>query len=268
MRQLLFKNWLTEMADYGFNRDKYVLPKGGTEEIEGDIPFKPVNASAIMTELARLPAIGPNKVRVRWDDVIEWGNGHGAMQLDISPLGSMKVVARRKIRDLHGEAVWICKKVFPVIEKKVQEHEVGLAHKMYDTIKEIANDMIDSPAKEYDQLEQLAWKLWMAVKRDHPSYCMFPIGLRKQNESYYKVVFEFRGHGVERMRDNGRAEQFNIDLLWNRNRGLLRCWGYNIDSTMGQHSWKVQPSEWDEWFAPSQDHEQIIENVVKIFMKY
>lgn len=268
MERLLFKTWINEMADYGFDKNFANQPKGGTPEADGDGPLKPVNASVIMTELARLPAIGPNEVKPRWDDVIEWGEGHGALQLDISPLGSLKVVARRQSHDLHGETAWICKKVFPVFENKIHEHEIGLAHKMYEVMTEISGQMIDSPAKEYPQFERLAWKLWMAAKRDHPSYCMFPIGLRRQNESYYKLVFEFRGHGVERMRDNARAEQFNIDLLWNRNRGLIRCWGYNIDSPIGQHLWRVQPSEFDEWFAPSQEHDEIIESVIQIFMKY
>jgi hypothetical protein len=96
---------------------------------------------------------------------------------------------------------------------------------------------------------------------------MFPIGMYKKSENYHKYVFEFRGHGVEAP-TGGRAEQFNIDLSWNQNKGLIHCWGYNIDSTTRQHSWKVQPSEWDEYFAPTQDTKEIVESISRIFMTY
>ena len=96
---------------------------------------------------------------------------------------------------------------------------------------------------------------------------MFPIGMYKKSENYHKYVFEFRGGGVEAP-TAGRAEQFNIDLLWEPKRGLIRCWGYDIDSTTRQHSWKVQPSEWDEYFAPTQDTKEIVESISRIFMTY
>ena len=130
--------------------------------------------------------------------------------------------------------------------------------------------MIESPDKDFDELDRLAWKLWTTSKRNHPSYCMFPVNLRKQNENYFKLVFEFKGHGVLRQIDArpSRAEQFNIDLYWDKTKGLIRCWGYDIDSTLSQHSWRVQPSMFDEWFSPHQEQEQIIDNIISIFMQY
>jgi hypothetical protein len=269
--KLLFKNWLlNEIADFGFDQDMRNKPKGGTEEMDGDTPFKRVDGSKIITELGKLPALGPNKPFQKWNDVVEWGRGPGAIQAGVSPLGSMRVVVRRMVKDLQGEATWICHRVVPLGDNKAEDKELSIAHDVYDQLTEISKEMVPGPEKEFDELERLSWKLWAAAKRDHPSYCMFPIGLKKQNEDYYKLVFEFRGHGVLRQKTGkpGRAEQYNIDLVWDKKKGLIKCWGYDIDSTLGQHSWTVQPSEFNEWFSPKQDQDKIINNIVKIFMQY
>lgn len=271
MDRLLFKSWLvSEMADYGFDQDMRNKPRGGTEAMDDDTTFKRLDGSKIITELAKLPALGPNKPNQIWNDVVQWGKGEGAIQCGVSPLGSMRVVVRRMTKDLQGEATWICHRVVPLGDNKAEDKEISIAHDVYDQLTEVSKEMVPGPDKEYGELERLSWKLWAAAKRDHPSYCMFPIGLRKQNENYYKMVFEFRGHGVLRQKAGrpSRAEQFNIDLIWDAKKGLIRVMGYDIDSTLGQHSWQVKPSEFNEWFSPKQEHEQIIKNVVKIFLQY
>ena len=271
MNRLLFKRWLfSEMADFGFDRDQHAKPKGGTEEINGNSLFNPIDGGKIINELSRFPAIGPNSPHRRWNDVVEWGEGPGAIQVSVTPLGSMRIVVRRNTKDLMGETTWICTKVVPLGDNAAEDHEISVAHDVYDQVTEIANEMIPPPADEFDELERLAWKLWVGAKRDHPSYCMFPVGLRKQNEDYYKMVFEFRGQGVLRQKGGrpGRAEQFNIDLVWDHKKGLIRCLGYNIDSTLGQHSWQVKPAEFNEWFSPKQEHEEIIGCITKIFLQY
>lgn len=270
MNRLLFKQWvLSEIADFGFDQDHRSKPKGGTEEMDGENPFKSVDGSKIITELANLPDLGPNSPLQKWNDVVEWGTGPGAIQVGVTPLGSMRIVIRRMIKDLCGESTWICSKVIPLNDNSSENKEVSIAHDVYSLITEVSNEMIPGPMKEYNELERLSWKLWVATKREHPSYCMFPVGMRKQNENYYKLVFEFRGHGVLRQKGNkGRAEQFNIDMVWEPRRGLIRCLGYNIDSTLGQHSWEVQPAEFNEYYSPQQEKEDIINSIVKTFLQY
>jgi hypothetical protein len=272
MNRLLFKQWmLSEMADFGFDNDQRGKPKGGIEAMDGDTLFKAVDGSKIITELASFPALGPNRPLQRWNDVVEWGVGPGAIQVGVTPLGSMRVVVRRMTKDLCGEATWICTKVIPLGDNAAENKETAIAHDVYDTLTEVSNEMVPGPAKEYDELERLSWKLWAATKRQHPSYCMFPIGVRQQNENYYKLVFEFRGHGVNRQKSGsggGRAEQFNIDMVWEPKRGLIRCLGYDIDSSTGQHSWEVQPAEFNEYYSPQQKHENIIDSIVQTFLQY
>jgi len=261
---------MSEMANYGFDYDSTYKPKGGTVEIEGDKPFHVINSSKIMSELKHLSSIGPNFPKRKWNDIIEYGEGPGSVQVSVTPLGSMRIVTRRLIKDLIGEDTWICKHVTPLDDNDDENREITIAHNLHSTIAEISNQMIDSADPNYEDLDRLAWKLWAEAKKHHPSYIMFPVALNKQNENYYKLVFEFRGQGVLRQINTkpSRAEQFDIDLHWDRHKGLIRCWGYNIDSTLSQHSWKVQPSVFDEWFSPHQKQEEIIENIINIFMQY
>lgn len=268
MKNLLFKQWL-EFADYGFDQDTRIKPRGGTQVLYGNTPYKPPSTSLIMSELSRMPPVGTYEPYRKWNNMVEWGTGIGALQITSSPLGSFKIFARRCVSDLLGEQMWICKAVFPISDNEHESQEYQLIDQMYNKLNEINNSELDSPKEDFE-IERLAWKLWTAAKRNHPSYCMFPTGFRKQHENYYKLVFEFRGHGVERFGSlrGGRAEQFDIDISYDKHKGMIKCWGYNIDSSLGQHSWKVQPSEWNEWFSPNQEVDEIIDCVIKIFMQY
>lgn len=271
MERILFKHWLmSEMANFGFEQDYSGKPQGGTETIQGDELFKAINGSKIINELAKLPPIGQNSPYQKWQDCVEWGKGPGAIQVGVTPLGSMRVMIRRKTTDLYGEVCWICTDVVPLGDNKAENKEISIAHDIYNKITEQSGEMIPGPTSEYEDFDKLCWSLWSKTKSKHPSYIMFPTKLNKQNDDWYKLVYEFRGHGVISSKGGKprRAEQFNIDMVWDRHRGLLKCIGYDIDSTLGQHSWAVQPSEFHEYFSPSQDKDKIIDNITKIFLQY
>lgn len=268
-----FTDWMrlkgiNEMANYGFENSSNLGPVGGTRDVKGEDPYHPLNTEEIIDELVRQKPLGIYKPRSQ-PDIVEWGEHVGAMRVEFSPLGSYKAFVRRKIKDLKGENTWICKHIWPLQnESKHMDKEVPVAHEMYEHLEKLSMTLIDSPKKDFPEFDRLANKLISAVRMNYPSYCMFPAGMKKVNEDYYKVYFEFRGHGQQSPKDHGRVEQFDIDLFWDRKKGLIRCWGYNIESAKSQHSWIIQPSEFDEWFAPSQEPEEIIECVKKIFMGY
>jgi hypothetical protein len=96
---------------------------------------------------------------------------------------------------------------------------------------------------------------------------MFAPKIKEMSDDYYKIYFGFKGHGVEAP-SALRAEQFDIDIVFDKKKGLIRCWGYNIDSPTSQHKWAPQPSEWDEWFAPSQSIDEIVEAIINNLMVY
>ena len=171
---------------------------------------------------------------------------------------------------MQGKDTWVLKYVYPISDSRDQDHETKIANDVYDRLTEISKNEIDGPDKEYDEIERLAQKLWHTTKKNHPSYIMFPTQLRKQDENYYKLVYEFRGQGVGAPYNGktGRAEQFDIDLVYYPEKGMIRCFGYDIDSSTRERKFYVQPSEWDEMFSPKQDANEIVENIVKLFLQY
>ncbi len=259
----MFKEW----ADFGFERKKEENPSDSTNPDKPE-PNDPIDSELVMKELKHLPPIGDCPPRWTWHNIMEWGDGKlGTVRVNISPLGSYKMIIRKLTKDLLGEKVWVCKKVVPFNESGYNLNEIPLANDVYDKVVEIHKEMLDRPDRNAPDFDKLVYGMVSATTRHHPSYCMFPMGVKKMNEDYYKIYFEFRGHGVETP-GSGRAEQFDIDILRDKEKGLIRIWGYEIDSSMKQHSWQVQPSEFDEYFCPSQNIKTIIENVVNIFMTF
>lgn len=271
MKDLNFKTWLfSEMADFGFGQNYFSSKiKGGTETILGNGPFKPINSEEIMTELARMPSIGHNESVQKWDNVIEWGQGQGALQVTITPAGSMRAVTRRLTHDLKGDPQWICYDVFELSDNRLKGNETEVAYKVYENLENISKEMIPGPIKEFKGMERFARKVWNATKIQHPSYCLFPVYLRKQDENFYKLVYEFRGQGVAKQSPNSsRAEQYNIDLIYHEDTGLISCCGYDIVSTSSQRSWEIDIIDFKEWYSPSQDEKKIIKSITTAFLQY
>lgn len=259
-----FKRWIfSEWAKFGFEKEQKIPRKDPADEQ----PINPIDSHMIIDELARKPALGFDRPHQVWTDVIQWGNHPGSIRIDISPLGSYKVLMRRQMTDLTGETAWICVGVKNLNETDQDRNESAIAADIYDKIREIHLQLPLGASHECPKFEKIVWGLYDATKKEYPDYCMFPYGIKKMDENYYKIIFEFRGHGVESP-TRGRAEQFNIDIYFDKSKGLVRCWGYNIDSTVGQHSWKVQPSEWDEYFSPTQPIHEISDIITTIFSTY
>lgn len=269
MNKLSFKHFL-EFANYGFDDAASNHIMGGTEVMQGDSLFSKFNTNLIIEELVRLPPISTHDGVQIWDEAVQWGTEPGAIRVSASPLGSLRLMTRRLAKDLHGESIWLCKDVLPIKDFYDQHKEIDLAHKLHEKIEHLAQQPLEAPDNNYEETERLAWKLWHVAKKRHPSYIMFPVTLRRQDENYYKLVFEFRGQGAGSPYNGktGRAEQFNIDLIYYPKRGLLRCMGYDIDSSMRERKFYVQPSEWDEAFSPKDDENLIIENIIKLFLQY
>lgn len=259
------------MANYGFG-DANAEIKGGTEVMHGDGVFKRIDTGLIINELTRMPPIAGNIGAAQiWEDTVVWGNDNaGAIKVAATPLGSLKLVVRRLVKDLQGENTWVFRKVFPLRDDIDQYHESVIAGNVYDTVVEISQEPLEAPDAEYEELDRLANKLWHTTKKQHPSYIMFPTSFRKQNENYYKLVYEMRGQGAGSpyQGKTGRTERFDIDLIYEPNSGMIRCFGYDIDSSMRERSWMIQTPEWDEKFSPRQDSDEIVRNIVTTFMQY
>ena len=255
-----FKEW----ANFGTSKLKDDEP---IKDISNDaLPIDPINCEIIISELMKLQ-LGTKLAEQKFDDVVQWGRDFGALKIDISPLGSYKMIIRRKAHDLMGETVWICKKIKPFKENEHNENESTLAEELAEELGEIDVSMVETADADDSNFEKLVLKLKSEVFNNYPKYCMFPKGIKQVNENYFIIYFEARGQGVESP-NSRRLEQFQIDILNNKEKGLYRCWGHDLSSAKKYHDWSNQPSEWDEWFSPKQNIKEIVECISTAFLTY
>lgn len=268
MKELSFNNWfkLEEYADYGFSDLSMRVSGNNPKKIKekpSNVLFKVDNMLDRLTEILD----GEDKKVVRkWAEEIIWNDNNHFMETNINPFGSLRITTRKYIKDLNGIETPICKDVFDIDEEHNGKEE-DVAEVIYERIKKIREQNYDFPEKEYKSLERLSTSLYKACLGEYPSYIMFPVGLKKIDENYYKIFFEFKGAG-NGTPGNSRAEQFNIDVAFDKEKGLIKCWGYNIDSPIKQHEFIPQPSEWYEYFSPREPREKIIKCIIKTLMTY
>jgi len=250
-----FKEWLLSEDIFGFEKIKNsIVSKKKREDyivrIDPDIIF----------EVMMKRKIGEYEPFSDFHDQIQWGKDPGAIQMVVSPLGSFKNITRKLQIDLEGNKVWVCKKIMPYKEILHADRELDekLAEEFLEDLDKIYKEEIESPSKEYKNLERLVIKVSNYSRRKDiiPKIFIYR-GIKqiKKNENYL-IYFECRGHGVESP-GSARLEQFIIDMSYNPSTGMIRSFGHNVESPTRGHLWYPEPSEWDEYFSSSQKEDEI-----------
>lgn len=260
-----FRQWLESRDIFGFEGEKEDRPKEVKEE-----PIISMNAEVIIETMLGTEIEG-RKAFSDYPDQIQWGREPGAMQMVISPLGSFKSIVRKLQTNLKGESVWVCKKIIPykdIMHSNVRFDET-FAMDLFEQIEEISKGEIEAPVGDYGGLESLTLKMAnKCVRKDVlPEIFVFR-GVRqiKKNENYV-IFFEPRGHGVEAP-GSARVEQFMIDMSFDGKTGIIRSFGHDVQSPARGHVWYPQPSEWDEYFSPNQDENEIVQAISSAFSTY
>lgn len=253
--KLNFNKWLIEYIDYEENQ----------ENNKKRHPWKDFKSHLFTDEVKRLIEKDNKKILKSWEEEVKWDIGGQIFEMNINPLGSLRITGRKETTDFDGNKVRICKFVYPINDFKINQEE-KIANYLYNKIKKISEKNIDYPCKSYN-IRNLAHSLYEKLNNEYPRYIMFPVKLMMMNENYYKIVFEFKGQGTG-VPGNNIALQFNIDLLFDKNLGYIRCWGYNIDSPSSKRQYKIQPSEWDELFSCKQNPKRITDMISKTFSTY
>jgi len=246
---------------FGFEKLKRIK-KAKKESV---LPIEPIEIEVIMKELVELP-LGTKRGLWDWHDKVSWGNesASGSMLIDLTPIGSFKAFIRKNIIDAEGNNTWICKNVYDFNEHK-EKNPTAISMLLYEELTKADLDF-DSAHHEFDHLEKYALKIAGRMKLMHPEIMVFNT-LKKMNDHYYLTTFNYRGHGMEAP-NTRRVEQFHVHFYFDKKRGLIRSWGNEVSSPTNQHLWQVQPSEWDEYFAPSQTLEEISDAIVGALMAY
>jgi hypothetical protein len=256
-----FKKWLVlkEGRDiFGFEKERPV-----TKKVVDERPIVPIDPDVLMDTMLETNLDG-RKAFSDFHDQVQWGREPGAIQMVISPLGSFKSIVRKLHTNLKGESVWVCKKIIPYADilhanKKIDE---SLAADIFEQIEKVSKGDLEAPLNNYCKLDSLTIKVANYCRRKDiiPELFIFK-GIRqvKKNENYL-IYFEPRGQGVEAP-GSARVEQFIINMSYNPETGMIKSFGHDVQSPIKGHVWYAQPSEWEEYFSPSQSPNEITEAI-------
>jgi len=267
-----FNEWISKTPEqmFGFSSiEKESKKPSSLYDIE---PLEPLEVSQMMNELSNMGNVGTRQPNRLFENMIEYGNDIGKLIVEVSPFGSLKIILRRQIKNLVGEDVEVCKKIIPLtndynhIGPNDIAKEVEIASHMHRILSEIDKNGLETPSPNYKGLRDLTIKMAQNMRANHPKVMIYN-GVIQNNENYYTIYFSFTGEGVEAPGAN-RVEQFNVNLSYYPQKGLIRCWGNDIVSPIKRRSWKLQPSEWDEYFAPSQEYKEIVHAITEAFSTY
>lgn len=259
-----FHKWLKTEAKDIFGFEKHITQK---QQSQDENPIQPIEIPVVIEYLGQLSLPTKNPI-TRWENECQWGENTGAVKVSFSPFGSFKAVIHRKTVDLQGNPAWICKECISLVDLK--ESEQSLTQILFDAVEKVDKMPLDTATDNFVEFENLILRVASRVKRECPAVFLYE-GVKKMNESNYLIYFSARGAGTGRLGHAGRdtrLEEFIIDLSYNKKRGLIKCFGHDVTSPIRAHEWNARPSEWEEYFCPTQESDVIVGNIATFLSTY
>lgn len=258
---LKFAQWFNEWADFGFEQKKSLA-----KSKEDDGPMKSLDLEYVTESLSK-HNLGIKSSKSQFSTEVIWGHGPGAIKLDFSPPGGIRAIIYKNIKNLQGESTWICKRVLEVNDKYFGKPD-NLIADILKLLAEVDKEKIEAPKKEFKDLEHLVTDMAGELKRSTTQKVLIFEGIRRLiDEKHYIIHMGCTGMGVQRQ-DQKRLDQFQIDVRFLPEDGLIRVVGQEIGGPKNFHAWQTDPSEFIEWYSPVQPDKEIISSIVSMINCY
>jgi hypothetical protein len=260
MNSLSFKKWLEVSDIFGFERDKRA------EHPDDFLLTRPIERFDVeeMMELLARKSLGTMKAEITFPNVIQWGNQPGCVKLEVDP--GYRFYVKKLGIDKEGNHRWVTKKMFQLNRNGFGGYEDSVAQEVFEQLESAAKSMIEAPPEDYKDLSNLAERIYTKMKRSAKEI-FFPEGIKKLHDDCYVIKFGVRGQGLE-ARNQQRVEQNQTMITYDRHQGTIRVINYNLlSNTGGPHEFRIPPSDFECYFFPSQDRDEISE-VVATRMRY
>lgn len=224
-------------------------------------PINTINFDEIINYVMskKIQNLNPN---LQFSNQIQWGEDVGAIRMKIP---FIKIIIQQLTHNLLGENQWICRKVISVDHKfNSNENNINenLSIGIIDSVENILENNLYSPKNEYKSFENLVRRISFkcTTKGIIPEIFIYTGVKKGKSENNFLITYECRGGGVEAP-GSERLEVFHINMSYNPKTGLIRSIGEGIQSPIKGHTWKIQPSEWDEYFLNNQPEHEIINSI-------
>lgn len=260
MRRRSFRRFLEATDIFGFERAK---KKEGAQDTMLLRPIDRFDIELMMDFLSK-KKVGVHEAVRKFDNEIQWGNQPGAIKLEIDT--GYTFFVKKLAVDKQGNPRWITKKAFQLNRNGYGGYEDVVAQEIFETINNSFESNIEAPTEDYKDLENLVNNIYNKLKRTAKSI-FFPEGVKKLHDDAYVILFGVRGQGLE-ARNQQRVEQNQTMVTYDRQNGTIRITNYNLLSpTGGGHEFRINQSDLDVYFLPTQDRDEISE-VVAVHMRY
>ncbi len=260
MNNFSFKDYL-EWADFGLDK----LPRGKIIENPDDVlPMKPLNIEYVCEQIGKYK-LGLKESTDQFFGEMQWGDGPGAVKLSFGPYRGLRVVIKHLTTNLHGEATWVCKKVLEV-RNFYDKNEDTLAQKLIKLLEEVDKQGIESPKNDYENLENLVSYMASSLRRNTSQRIFTFEGIRRLTDNkHYIIHFGCMGAGLQRQGQK-RLDQLHIEVKYES--GLIKICCNEIGDSVKSHKWKIDPSQFIEYYSPAQSKEEIVGTVVSLLNSY
>ena len=251
---------------FGFeNKDQEDVKNRSPNSVKEDAPTKPVKRLDVnyVANLVCQYTLGEKQPQRLFFDTVRWGTGPGSI---IMKFGTRYQILIEKMNyNLLGDPIWVTKRVYDLNSEPLWDKAESIAQELYQALQEVDSSDTDSPINNYKDFERLvkaiAYKTIAAVNEPLFYSDVKHIG---GNQSF--IQFNVRGQGLQ-ARGQHRVEQVCLHLIYNVQEGTIRAMRVNTESRLGGHDWRLQPSDFDFTFTPTQPHEEIVDCLSTI-MKY
>lgn len=260
MRRLSFRKYFEATDIFGFEPER---PKDQPPDSLSTEPIKGFDVEWMM-ELLSKKSIGAYKPHSNHVNEMRWGSQPGAVKLEVDT--GYGFLIQKLVTDKQGNPRWITKKKFQLNRNGYGGMEDLVAQEVFEVLKNTAEGGIDAPLEEYKDLDRLVHHIYGKVKRTAKDI-FIPEGVKKVHDDAYIIALGVRGHGLE-ARNQQRVEQNQTMISYDKEQGTIRVTNYNVLSPVGgPHQFRLNQSDLDLYFLPSQSRDEIADTL-GVYFKY
>lgn len=237
-------------------------------------PIENLQIDTVLDEIVNLGKIGTKEPKKDFGNFVIYGDNQtvGSLKIQFSPLGSCRITIERLVKNVEGTPTWITRYAIPVINdyEHLTLQDIAIEKMLAVRSNEIASfvdkNELETPVTDYKDLEKLVMKIAGNMKLKHPQVMNY-YGIVKTDINNFIIYFNYKGYGLEAP-DHRKVNQFNVYISYDPKTGFIHSWGAEHSSANQGYTYKPQSPEWDEYFSPKQDPNEIVTILEKIFSTY
>lgn len=260
MKQMSFKKWLNEHDIFGFEREISTVQDDKYGE---EMPIVGFNTNAVIDRLSNYN-LSIGRPFSRFPSEVQWGTQPGAIRVMWTPKLNIKI--QRFHHDREGNPLWIMKKFFFVDDDHFGGKEEIVADDVFEQVKLVSEQQLDAVMENNDvKFENLVYSL-AAKLRQQPYQVIEFNNAKKLNENEYDLSFWLRGGGTGTITGKSHGQRpalaLIVKLAYNERAGYIKSIAEMIQTSDDTANWEIQPAEFEGYYLPTQNKNEIIDSIV------